>query len=68
MFQREPGNVRAIMLRGRWKALESVRWYIQQGNALLATVAVPLAVAKLGSGLAGYLYEAYQLALAQRHA
>jgi integrase len=40
--------VEDIMERGRWASSKSARRYIQQGRALLCTLAVPIAVATVG--------------------
>ena len=42
-------TIEQIMFRGRWKAMDSARVYIQTGRALLAAQAVPDSLCQLGA-------------------
>jgi len=45
-------SIEQIMFRGRWKAMEPARRYIQQGRAMLAQQNVPLELHRAGTSLA----------------
>ena len=62
LYQRDPLSIEAIKVRGRWRSTESAKRYIQQGVALLATVTVPVAIAKLGASFAANLASSFRAA------
>lgn len=51
-------SVEQIMLRGRWKRLESARRYIQTGRALLTLLQVPRLLQRIGHTLQQHLVAA----------
>jgi integrase len=62
MYRRNPLAIEAIKVRGRWKATESAKRYIQQSEALLLSVRVPSAVHQAGTLFATNLLRSMSLA------
>lgn len=50
-------SIEQIMQHGRWKSMESAQRYIQQGHAVMGTIAVPTALNNSGAAYARVLVE-----------
>jgi integrase len=60
-------SMKDIMIRGRWKSLDSARTYVQAGAAIAMGCHIPRIVAETGLRISNDLYNYFIYALTQKH-